>query len=75
MVTHLTGHDFTVDSTDIDSGIKTSLIVSVYNISTEGLVCSRATIVRTLHGTDSDNYLTFRILFSKPFLYTFQLNR
>lgn len=50
VITHLTRHNFTVDSTDINASIKASLVVGVHDVPTKGLVSTYTTVVRTLHG-------------------------
>lgn len=50
VITHLTRHNFTVDSTDVNASIKASLVVGIHDVPTEGLVSTYTTVVRTLHG-------------------------
>lgn len=44
----LSRHDFTIGTTNTQTGVKTSFIVSIDNVTTKGFVCTNCTIVRTL---------------------------
>lgn len=45
---NLARHDFAVSATDIDSGVKTSFVMRIYDVSSKGFVCSNSTVVRSL---------------------------
>lgn len=46
---YLARHNFTVDTTYVDTGIKTSLVVCINNITSKGLVGTNTTVVRPLY--------------------------
>lgn len=61
---YLARHNFTVDTTDVDTGIKTSLVVCINNITSKSLVRTNTTVVRSLnciHTVNTKNKL-FEIL-------------
>lgn len=61
---YLARHNFTVDTTDVDTGIKTSLVVCINNITSKSLVRTNTTVVRPLnciHTVNTKNKL-FEIL-------------
>lgn len=45
---HLARHDFPIDTTNVDAGIKTSFIVSINDVTTKRLVGANRTVVWTL---------------------------
>lgn len=45
---YLAGHDFTVDAADVDTGIKTSLVVSINYVTAESLLSTSCAVVRSL---------------------------
>lgn len=47
---HLSRHNFSINSTDVNSSIEAGLIVWIYYITTKCLVCPYTTIVGALHG-------------------------
>lgn len=42
---YLTGHNFSIDATYVDSSIKTGLVVRINNVAAKGFVRTNATIV------------------------------
>lgn len=44
----LTGHDFSVDTRDIDAGVQASFVVRLDNISAVDPACPNTTVIRTL---------------------------
>lgn len=45
---NLARHNFAVSPTDIDSGVKTSFVMRINDVSSKGFVCSNSTVVRSL---------------------------
>lgn len=45
---YLAWHNFTIDSTDIDSSIEAGLVMCIHYITPKGLVCSCTTVVGSL---------------------------
>lgn len=45
---YLTGHHFRIYATDVDSGIQTSLVMCIYNVTTKSFICSNPTVIWAL---------------------------